>query len=80
MTGKGKGVIAKIDILASTLILSEVPIFTVPQDVHESVLEVITIVKESFKKKSSLYVVGGLLGKCCYKSCRGEKTILPVLS
>ena len=40
--------ISKIDILAGTLILTEVPIFTVPQDVHESVLEVITIVKESF--------------------------------
>ena len=46
MNGKGKCVIAKIDILAGTLILTEVPIFTVPQDVHESVLEVITIIKE----------------------------------
>ena len=36
MGGKGKGVIAKIDITAGTLILEETPIFSVPRDVHES--------------------------------------------
>ena len=38
--GKGKGVIAKVDIEAGTLIVEETPIFIVPREIHENDTEV----------------------------------------
>ena len=32
--GKGKGVIAKVDIEAGTLIVEETPIFIIPREIH----------------------------------------------
>ena len=38
--GKGKGVIAKVDIEAGTLIVEETPIFIIPREIHENDTEV----------------------------------------
>ena len=40
LEGKGKGVIAKTDVPPGTLIVEEVPLFTVPKDIHENKAQV----------------------------------------